>query len=211
MPILTRSQQRLMDYLQRRLARADAAGPSLRQIARDLELSHTAVAHTLRALEARGVLRREGRYGRVLRLVDAGGREAGGRPRPIPIVGRIAAGLPMYAQPEWDGHLVVDAGIFPGENLFALRVKGSSMQGIGICDMDLAICEPRQFARNGEIVAALVNNEEATVKRFFLKGGRIELHPENPDFDVQRYELGQVLIQGRVMGIVRGPEAMERL
>ncbi len=67
-------------------------------------------------------------------------------------------------QTEWDGSAVLDAAVFRGQNLFALRVKGQSMKNIGILDGDLAICEPRQYAQNGEIVVALINNEEATVK-----------------------------------------------
>ncbi len=119
------------------------------------------------------------------------------------MIGRITAGLPMYAQQEWDGSVVVDAGMFPGTSLFALRVKGDSMQEAGILDGDLAICEPRQYARNGEIVVALIGQEEATVKRFYLAGDWIELHPANSAYTVMRYAFDQVLIQGKVVGIQR--------
>ncbi|MBL0712445.1 MAG: repressor LexA, partial [Desulfosarcina sp.] len=121
----------------------------------------------------------------------------------IPVIGRITAGLPMYAQQEWDGSVVVDAGLFPGANLFALRVQGDSMQDAGILDGDLALCKPRQYARNGEIVVALIGQEEATVKRFYLVEDNIELHPANRIYPVMRYEFGQVLIQGKVVGIQR--------
>ena len=87
----------------------------------------------------------------------------------------------MYAQADWDGSITVDAEVFRGPNLFALRVRGNSMKGAGILDGDLVICEPRQYAQNGEIVVALVRGEEATVKRFFLRSDHIELRPENPD------------------------------
>ena len=75
----------------------------------------------------------------------------------------------------------------------------------------MAICEPRQFATNGEIVVALIGGEEATVKRFFYRGDHIELHPENENHPVQTYTLGEVLIQGEVIGIQRGPEQMAAL
>lgn len=78
------------------------------------------------------------------------------------------------------------------------------MRGAGILDGDLAVCEPRQYASNGEIVAALIQGEEATVKRFFLQADHIELRPENPDFPVMRYPLGEVLVQGKVVGVIRG-------
>ena len=82
---------------------------------------------------------------------------------------------------------MLDAAVFRGQNLFALRVKGESMKDVGILDGDLAICEPRQYAQNGEIVVALINNEEATVKRFFLRKNHIELRPENTDYSPMRY------------------------
>jgi repressor LexA len=123
--------------------------------------------------------------------------------REIPIIGRVTAGLPMYAQTEWDGSTVLDATVFRGQNLFALRIQGDSMKDAGILDGDLAICEPRQYARNGEIVVALINNEEATVKRFFLRKTHIELRPENTDYPFLRYGFSDVLIQGNVIGIQR--------
>jgi repressor LexA len=128
--------------------------------------------------------------------------------RQVPIIGRITAGLPLYAQQEWDGSLVVDRAVFRGENLFALRVAGDSMKNAGILDGDLAVCEPRQYAENGEIVAALVGGEEATVKRFFVRKDHIELRPENPDYPPMRYGFGEVLVQGKVVGIQRGPESI---
>jgi repressor LexA len=129
--------------------------------------------------------------------------------REIPIIGRVMAGLPMYAQTEWDGSTVIDAGIFRGQNLFALHVKGDSMKDVGILDGDLAICEPRQYAQNGEIVVALINHEEATVKRFFLRKRYIELRPENADYPSLRYGFSDVLVQGKVIGIQRGPEGIK--
>jgi len=115
----------------------------------------------------------------------------------------------MYAQQEWGGSLVLDASVYPGQNLFALKIQGHSMKNAGILDQDLAICEPRQYARDREIVVALIHHEEATVKRFFLLPDGIELRPENPDFTPQIYGFDEVLIQGKVIGIVRGPQGME--
>jgi repressor LexA len=109
----------------------------------------------------------------------------------------------MYAQADWDGSITVDAEVFRGQNLFALRVRGDSMQGAGILDGDLVICEPRQYAQNGEIVAALIHGEEATVKRFFRRADYIELRPENPGHAPMRYDFGEVLVQGKVIGLQR--------
>ena len=202
---LTETQQRLYDYLAEGLAR-DGKAPSLRQTAADLGVGHTAVAQLLGQLEKKGMVERAGRYSRSIRLV--GGRDRrrwDDRSRELPIIGQITAGLPMYAQQEWDGSVVVDRRLFPGDNLFCLRVRGQSMQGAGILDGDLAVCEPRQYAANGEIAAVLIQGEEATVKRFFLQADHIELRPENPEFPVMRYPFGEVLVQGRVIGVIRGP------
>ena len=203
MNTLTPTQQRLLDYLRRKIA-SDGRVPSLREAASDLAVSHAAVARTLRVLEAKGLLKREGRYGRTVHLLNRA-REVSAlqRGRDVPIVGRIAAGLPMYAQADWDGSITVDAEVFRGQNLFALKVRGDSMKGAGILDGDLVICEPRQYAQNGEIVAALIHDEEATVKRFFRRADHIELRPENPSRPPMRYSFDEVLVQGKVVGLQR--------
>lgn len=206
MDTLTPTQQRLLNYLRRKIA-SDGRVPSLREAAAELAVSHAAVARTLRVLESKGLLKREGRYGRTVHLLNRA-REVSAlqRGRDVPIVGRIAAGLPMYAQADWDGSITVDAELFRGQNLFALKVRGDSMQGAGILEGDLVICEPRQYAQNGEIVAALIRGEEATVKRFFLRSDHIELRPENPAHTPMRFGFGEVLVQGKVIGLLRTME-----
>jgi repressor LexA len=212
MPLsLSPKQKRLLDYIRERIAETGAS-PSLRRAARDLDVSHTAVAQTLNILEQKGLVRREGRYRRELHLTGFDRQNAvAGRWIPVPVIGRITAGLPIYAQQEWDGQIVVDAEIYKGANLFALRVNGDSMTGAGILDGDIAICEPRQYAHNGEIVVAIIRGEEATVKRFFIRSGRIILQPENPAYDPVPYGFGEVLVQGKVIGIQRGSDVMERV
>lgn len=210
-PKPTTKQQALLAYLQQEIQRMGSA-PSLRQAASDLGISHAAVAQGIKALEKKGYIKRDGRYSRDIYLLNRV-REAGAvhRWQEIPIVGRVTAGLPMYAQQEWDGSLVLDAGVYRGQNLFALRIKGDSMINVGMFEGDLAICEPRQYARDREIVVALIHNEEATVKRFFLREDAIELRPENPKYAPLRYGFGEVLIQGKVIGVHRGPDVMEAL
>ena len=205
---LTPKQQRVLEYLQREIA-INRQAPSLRQAASELGVSHAAIAQILKALEQKGYLKREGRYSRTIYLLNRA-RETSALQRwqEIPVIGRVTAGLPMYAQTEWDGTTVLDTAIFRGQNLFALRVKGDSMKDVGILNGDLAICEPRQYAQNGEIVVALIGGEEATVKRFFLHADHIELRPENTQYATMRYGFGDVLIQGKVIGIQRGPEGI---
>jgi repressor LexA len=210
---LTDKQRQLLDYLTERM---DEEGhvPTLRQAAADLGVSHTAVAQLMNQLEKKNVLEREGYYGRTIRLypelkekehenenrISRTGRE-------LPIIGQVTAGLPMYAQQEWEGMVVVDSSVFPGDNLFCLRIKGQSMKDAGIFDGDLVVCEPRQYAENGEIVAVLIKGEEATVKRFFLYADHIELRPANDDYQVMCYPFGELLVQGKVVGVIRGKHA----
>lgn len=198
---LTEKQQQYLDYL---LERVDEQGriPSLRQAAADLGVSHNAVAQLMTQLERRGAVERRGRYGRTIRLGPRSQDHARGRE--LPVIGRITAGLPMYAQQEWEETVVVDATIFSGENLFCLRIKGQSMQEAGILDGDFVVCEPRQYAENGEIVAVLINGEEATVKRFFLYPDHIELHPANKAYEIMCYPFNELLVQGKVVGVIRG-------
>ncbi len=203
-PNLTQKQQQFFSYLEKEIARTGRA-PSLRRAAAEMGVSHAAISQLIKTLEQKGLVRRDGRYSRTVFLLNRT-RETAGAMRwlEIPVIGNIAAGLPLYAQQEWGGSLVVDASMYQGDNLFALKVEGDSMKDAAILDGDLVICEPRQFAENGEIIVALIHQEEATVKRFFRRKNRIELHPENPAFDVMTYRFNEVLVQGKVIGVQRG-------
>ena len=208
---LTEKQQRLLDYFQGVIAE-EGAPPSLRRAASDLSVSHAAVAQGLKTLEEKGYVKREGRYSRSVFLLNRVQETAAlQRWCEVPIIGRVTAGFPMYAQQDWDGTIVLDAAVYRGRNLFALRIKGDSMKNAGLLEGDLAICEPRQYAQNREIVVALIREEEATVKRFFLHSDHIELRPENSDFAPMRYGFDEVFVQGKVVGIHRGPEVMARV
>jgi len=200
---LTSRQHQVLEYFQGEIAK-NGKPPSLRQAAEALSVSHTAVAQALKLLENKGYITRQGRYSRNIRVLNPMHQTAGiHRWREIPVIGSITAGLPIYAQQEWDGTLILDRESFHGNNLFALRIKGDSMKDAAILDGDLAICEPRQYAENGEIVVALINGEEATVKRFFRHRDHIELRPENPEYTPFRLGFGEVLVQGKVIGIHR--------
>ena len=202
-PELTPKQQRFFNYLEREIIRTGKA-PSLRQSAVEMGVSHAAISQLITALENKGILKRDGRYSRTIHLLNPIRKTAGiMRWREVPIVGDIAAGLPLYAQQKWGGSVVIDSTLYRGPNLFALRIKGDSMRDAAILDGDLVICEPRQFAENGEIIVALINQEEATVKRFFRRKRQIELRPENPAYKPVRYNFNEILIQGKVIGVQR--------
>ena len=184
----------------------------MRQSADEMGVSHAAISQLITALEKKEILKRDGRYSRTIHLLNPIRKTAGiMRWREIPIVGEIAAGLPLYAQQEWGGSVVIDSTLYRGPNLFALRIKGDSMRDAAILDGDLVICEPRQFAEDGEIVVALINQEEATVKRFFRRKRYIELRPENPVYKPVRYDFNEILVQGKVIGVQRGPEGIDKV
>lgn len=207
--ILTQNQQKIFDYLKQKI-KDTAVSPSLRRAAIDLGISHAAVAQTLKTLENKKYIRREGRYSRTINILDhIGDLHIAQRQKQIPVIGHITAGIPLYAQQEWEGQLLVDSKIYKGQNLFALKIHGNSMKNAGILDCDMAICEPRQYASNKEIIVALIHQEEATVKRFFLYKDFIELRPENPGFKSMIYAFDEILIQGKVIGIIRGPKSFQ--
>ena len=179
--------------------------PTLRQCAADIGVTHAAIAQLIKTLEQKGAIKRHGKYGRSISVNKEIEHEQKRNftAVSIPIIGDIAAGLPLYAQQAWAGSICVDAEQFQGANLFALTIKGDSMKDAAILDGDLVICKPRQFAENGEIIVALVHNEEATVKRFFKQKNTIELRPENESYKSKQYGFDDVLIQGKVVGVIR--------
>ena len=124
----------------------------------------------------------------------------------VPFLGSIAAGRPIEAIPQPD-YLQVPAELTGSKTCYVLKVSGDSMIEEGILDGDYVVIEQCDSARNGEIVVALISNEDATVKRFWLHKDHIELRPENPRYPVMRYAFSDVLIQGKVIGIHRGPES----
>ncbi len=202
---LTKKQRTLLRYIIK-YKKNHKETPSLRQSAVDLGVSYAAIAQLQKTLENKGVIKRSGKYGRhisILSSFEVQDEQQAAKIKQIPVIGTIAAGLPLYAQHEFDSSVIVDPERFPGENLFALTIKGDSMKNIAILDGDLAICSPRQFAENGEIIVALINNEEATVKRFFKRKNRIELRPENNSFEPIFYNFDEILIQGKVIGVIR--------
>lgn len=200
---ITAKQQDLLTYLEKKLNKTDKA-PSLREIAGDLDISHSTVSHQLKELERKGFIARDGHYGRTITLYPASTRKKRDQSiKELPIIGQVTAGLPMYAQQEWEGSVVVDPRLFPGENLFCLRIKGQSMRDAGILNGDLVVCEPRQYAENGEIIVALVHGDEATVKYFQLQKDHIDLIPANTDFKTTSYEFNELMIQGKVKGVIR--------
>lgn len=174
--------------------------PSVREIGERVGLSSSSTIHAhLKTLERRGYITRDPTKPRALR--SEGRSENPPDSVVMPIVGRVAAGVPITAQENIEGEFVLPASFAPrASDSFMLRVKGDSMVGAAILDGDLILVRPQPSAENGEIVVAMVD-DEATVKRFYKEDGRIRLQPENPE--MAPIFSSDVTVVGRVEAVVR--------
>ena len=213
--MLTAKQRELLLFIDRRL-KADGISPSFDEMRDALELKSKSGVHRLiSALEERGFIRRLPNRARALEVVKVPDVNASNvvpmrpsAPAPandtidIPLHGRIAAGTPIEALQGTESFSVPAALLGPGEH-YALEVSGDSMVEEGILDGDFALIRKSETARDGEIVVALIDNEEATLKTFRHEGNMIRLDPANRQYEPQRYEPGRVRIQGRLAGLIR--------
>lgn len=228
--MLTRKQHELVCFIHDRLEETGVS-PSFEEMKEALDLKSKSGVHRLiSALEERGFIRRLPNRARALEVVkmpERGDLPKSARatasapsnvvsmtPRPapapvaandvleIPLHGRIAAGLPIEAM-EGQSSLSVPAALLgPGEH-FALEVSGDSMVEAGILDGDYALIRKADIARPGDIVVALIDDAEATLKYFRNEGNMVRLDPANRAYEPQRYSPAQVRIQGRLAGLLR--------
>jgi repressor LexA len=213
--MLTVKQRELLQFIHDRL-RESGVSPSFDEMREALDLKSKSGVHRLiSALEERKFIRRLPNRARALEVlkmpeVAAPAVAVAARPIPapandtieIPLHGRIAAGTPIEALQGTEGFAVPAALLGPGEH-YALEVSGDSMVEEGILDGDFALIRKVDTARDGEIVVALIDNEEATLKTYRREGQMIRLDPANRAYPAQRYEEGRVSIQGRLAGLIR--------
>ena len=184
--------------------------PSVREIGERVGLSSSSTVQShLKTLERRGLLRRDPTKPRALVPADmvpraaapGARRESGPETISLPIVGRVAAGVPITAAENLEDTFALPASfVGRGSGQFMLRVKGDSMIDAAILDGDLIVVEPQPVAHNGEIVVAMIDGE-ATVKRFYREAGRIRLQPENRA--MEPIYVDDVTVVGRVEAVVR--------
>jgi len=197
---LTRKQQEVYEYLQDHQEEFSDHPPTLDQLCHHLGLKSRGSLHKhIHALiDAELVEPLDGLH-RGIRLAQP---EEETNESELPLVGRIAAGLPIEAI-EQSEKIEVPTQLRTKNNCFVLEVNGDSMIDAGILDGDHVIIEPRSSARNGEIVVALVENEEATLKTLEQQPGKVTLHPANRTMEPFTYHPDQVKIQGVVVGQMR--------
>jgi repressor LexA len=222
--MLTRKQHELICFIDDRL-RETGVSPSFEEMKEALELKSKSGVHRLiSALEERGFLRRLANRARALEVIkmperpeakkparaakDTASAAAPRLPEPandvieIPLHGRIAAGVPIEAL-EGATMLPVPAALLGQGEHYALEVAGDSMVEKGILDGDYALIRRTDVARDGDIVVALIDDAEATLKTFYREGAMVRLDPANRAYDPQRYDSRQVRVQGKLAGLLR--------
>ena len=230
--MLTKKQIQLLEFIQARMAR-DGVPPSFDEMKLALDLRSKSGIHRLvTALEERGFIRRLPHRARALeivrlpdtlsrgngnftpRVIEGDARPAQPLPRgalevsvsavDLPVMGRIAAGVPIEAISEVSHHIAVPGSMLAGkERHYALEVKGDSMIEAGINDGDIVVIREQSTANNGDIVVALVENAEATLKRFRRRGDMIALEAANPAYETRVFPDHMVKVQGRLVGLIR--------
>lgn len=229
--MLTKKQLDLLEFIQKRV-KHEGVPPSFDEMKVALNLrSKSGIHRLITALEERGFIRRLAHRARAIEIVrlpeSLGGEPTvgfvprvidGDRPKSIPtnsnpvmiqavevpMMGRIAAGVPIEAISQASHQVAVPAQMLSstGEH-YALEVKGDSMINAGINDGDVVVIRETNTAENGDIVVALVDDHEATLKRFMRRGNAIALEAANPAYETRVYPQDQVKIQGRLVGLIR--------
>jgi repressor LexA len=220
--MLTKKQHELLLFIHKRLSE-DGVSPSFDEMKDALQLASKSGVHRLvSALEERGFIRRLAHRARaleVLKMPDSSAPKASGnvveadfrRSRTseheagieVPVLGRIAAGVPIEAIQHEVDRLSVPAAMVSGGEHFALEVRGDSMIDAGILEGDLVIIRRADTANTGDIVVALVHDQEATLKKLRKKGGSIALEAANPAYETRIFGPGEVKVQGRLVGLIR--------
>ncbi|WP_108815161.1 transcriptional repressor LexA [Loktanella sp. Alg231-35] len=226
--MLTKKQLDLLEFIHKRVQR-DGVPPSFDEMKEALDLrSKSGIHRLITALEERGFIRRLAHRARALEIVklpDAMQTKTGFTPRVIdgdkpdstpenaipvdsgavnlPMMGRIAAGVPIEAISEASRNVSVPQSMVGAGDHYALEVKGDSMIEAGINDGDVVVIRETAIADNGDIVVALVEGHEATLKRFRRNGAAIALEAANPAYETRVFRDDQVKVQGRLVGLIR--------
>ncbi len=198
---LSEKERRMFEYITDTIA-SEGYPPTVRDIQAALRIKSTStVQDYLTRLEQKGYIRREPGKSRSVRVDESSSEKEKPRTAKIPVVGRVAAGTPLLAVENCEGYIdfPLTNGSMYGQ-LFALRVVGTSMINAGILDGDIVVVNKCNYAENGEIVVAMVD-DEATVKRFYKEKGHFRLQPENPS--MEPIITDEVYILGKVVAAVR--------
>ena len=175
--------------------------PTIREIADHFSISVKGAYDHVTALKRKGYLKQDGKRSRAIELTEHFGEDVIGSLTEIPIVGTVAAGIPILSEENREGSLTLDkSALKKNRTYFALKVRGDSMSGIGIMDGDMAVIEKQDIVKSGEIAVAVIN-DAVTLKRFYRENTRIKLQSENPAY--KPIYCRNVRIVGRLSQIIR--------
>ena len=211
--MLTKKQHELLLFLEEKIAKSGVT-PSFEEMKNKVGLKSKSGIHRLiSALEDRGFIKKlpfKARAIEVLKSPNIRSKSSDHKDDTLdkqivelPVVGRIAAGLPIEAIEAGENSLFISKFLTKGSDSFILEIKGDSMIDAGINDGDFAIIKKQSSANNGEIVVALTDENEATLKRFRKRGDTIALEAANELFETRIYSAGQISIQGILIGLIR--------
>ena len=211
--MLTRKQSELLTYLSDHMQQHDVP-PSFDEMRDALGLASKSGVHRLvSGLEERGYIRRLANRARAIEILKPVTAAAGGVVTravetasnlvSLPLLGRIAAGTPIEALSDPTNHLEIPASMIGSGEHFALEIVGDSMMGAGILDGDTVVIQRAETARHGEIVVALINQQEATLKTLLKEPGRVGLEAANPRYETRYFSTGEVEVQGKLAGLIR--------
>jgi repressor LexA len=211
--MLTRKQSELLTYLSDHMQQHDVP-PSFDEMRDALGLASKSGVHRLvSGLEERGYIRRLANRARAIEILKPVTAAAGGVVSravetasnlvSLPLLGRIAAGTPIEALSDPTNHLEIPASMVGSGEHFALEIVGDSMVGAGILDGDTVVIQRAETARHGEIVVALINQQEATLKTLLKEPGRVGLEAANPRYETRYFSTGEVEVQGKLAGLIR--------
>jgi repressor LexA len=196
---LTKRQREILDYLQDFIQHHGYA-PSLEEIGRRFGLSSLATVHKhLTNLQEKGFIKRAWNRSRSVEMIP---NSTAGRSVDLPLLGYVAAGLPIEAIATSET-VAVPEDLVGRRDTYVLRVRGNSMIDEQICDGDLVIVEDRKSAQNGEMVVALLSGSDVTLKKLYRENGRVRLQPANPTMQPIFVDPEQVQVQGVVVGVMR--------
>ena len=206
---LTQTETKIQDFI-RHFIQQNGHGPTLREIGDGVAIKSKGTVHRyVTSLKTKGVLQHNERQWRGL-SIDSGTNTGTGEQKrlatttSLPFIGKIAAGQPIEAIADITEININDMLIGTGAGRYMLQVKGDSMVDLGILDGDMVVIERRDYAKNGDIVVALIDEQDATLKRFHLEeGGDILLIPANASLTAQQYTADRVCIQGILVGQMR--------
>lgn len=183
----------VFNFIKSRLS--EGMSPSVREIMEAMGFKSTSTAHRyIETLIREGLIEKTGNLNRSLRLPNSGTAS-------VPILGTVTAGQPITAIEDITGYVGFEASGCDPQDLFALRIRGESMINAGILNDDIVIVEKRCYAENGDIVVALIDGEDATVKTFYKEKGHFRLQPENDT--MEPIIVDELEILGRVVGLKR--------